>query len=91
MSQWIQHLVKAPARVGACLVMVAGLTGCSVFDSSYVIEPEAVSLNAVVSAEGAFVAEPFSLIAADSVGLAAFGFEIARWDQMPPEALAIKD
>jgi hypothetical protein len=71
--------------------MGVGMTGCSVFETSYVVEPEpAVSLDAVASADGVFVAEPFSLVAADSVGLATFGYEISHWAEMPPEALAQK-
>ena len=78
-------------RTGACLLLGIGLTGCSAFETSYVVEPEpSVSLEAVASAEGMFVAEPFSLVAADSVGLATFGYEIAQWAEMPAEALAQK-
>lgn len=78
-------------RASACLLMGIGLTGCSVFESSYVVEPEpVVSLDAVASADDAFVAGPFSLVAADSVGLATFGYEIAQWEVMSPEALAQK-
>lgn len=84
MNQWL-------VRVSACLLMGIGLTGCSVFETSYVVEPEPVaSFDAVASADDAFVAGPFSLVAADSVGLATFGYEIAQWDVMSPEALAQK-
>lgn len=76
-------------RASACLFLGVGLTGCSVFETGHVVEPEpAVSLDAVASADSAFVAGPFSLVAADSVGLAAFGYEIAQWAEMPTEVLA---
>ena len=72
----------------SCLLMA--MTGCSVFESSYVIEPELGPMpGAIASASESFAAEPFSLVAADSIGLATFGFEIAQWAENPPhEALA---
>ena len=89
MSQRTQMLQRWSCTASALTLVAAGMTGCSAFDSSYVQQPEpAVSLQAVASAEGDFVAQPFSLVAADSVGLATFGFEIAQWHQMTPEALA---
>ena len=74
---------------GVCLVFGSSMTGCSVFESSYVVESEpGLSPNAVAAVDETFVAEPFSLVAADSVGLATFGFEIAQWADMPQDALA---
>ena len=89
MSQWMQRMMQGSVRASACLVLIVGMTGCSVFESSHVVEPDpAVSLQAVASADRAFVAEPFSLVAADSVGLMTFGYEIAQWAEKPPESLA---
>lgn len=71
---------KTMFRAGVCTLFVATLTGCSVFQDSHVLEHELeVSPYAIASAEGDFVPAPFSLVAADSVGLATFGFEIAQW------------
>lgn len=91
MTGFSQQLNRWLARTSACLFSVLAMTGCSVFQSeSHVVEMEpAVSPYAVASADEAFVAEPFSLIAADSVGLATFGLEIAQWADTPPtESLA---
>jgi len=72
--------VKTLYRTGACVLFTTSLTGCSVFQDSHVLEHELeVSPYAVASAEGDFVSAPFSLVAADSVGLATFGLEIAQW------------
>lgn len=64
--------------------LMSTMTGCSAFQpTSHVVEPETpLSPYAMASADGALVAEPFSLVAADSIGLATFGFEIALWDQI---------
>jgi len=68
-----------------CLLFAITMTGCSAFQTSHVIEPEVpVSPQAVASADDVFVAETFSLVAADSVGLATFGYEIALWAEMDP-------
>lgn len=64
---------------------IVTLTGCSALQTSHFIEPEmTVSSQAVASADDVFVAEPFSLVAADSIGLATFGYEIAQWADMVP-------
>lgn len=75
--------------LAACLLYAVTMTGCSAYQTSHVVEPApAISPNAVVSAEDAFVPQPFSLVAADSIGLATFGFEIAQWaDGLPAEPL----
>ena len=71
-----------------CLLFALTMTGCSSVQTSYFIEPDvAFSPQAVVSAEDTFVAEPFSLVAADSIGLATFGYEIALWAEMDPAEL----
>ena len=91
MPSLMQHLERRLLLSGLCLLFVFATTGCSVFQSNshFVETGPAVSPNAVASADEAFVAEPFSLVAADSVGLAAFGFEIAMWaDQSTDDALA---
>lgn len=87
MARFIQHLERRLILTGFCLVLLFAMTGCSVFQSnSYLVETEpAVSPSAVASVDGRFVAEPFSLVAADSVGLATFGFEVAMWSEMPSE------
>ncbi|MGB0767939.1 MAG: hypothetical protein ACPGYV_09540 [Phycisphaeraceae bacterium] len=79
------------SRVAAGLLLTVGLTGCSAFQESHVLEPEpAVSPQALATADG-FVAAPFSLVAADSVGFATFGQEIAHWDDLQrDEQLAAK-
>ncbi|MGB1123633.1 MAG: hypothetical protein ACPG4Q_00380 [Phycisphaeraceae bacterium] len=71
-----------------CLFYAVFMTGCSALQTSHFEEPEfAVSPLAVASADQTFVAEPFSLIAADSIGLATFGYEIALWAEMDPSEL----
>lgn len=71
--------------LAACLLYTVTLTGCSAYQTSYVIEPEpSLSPQAVVSADDVFVPAPFSLVAADSIGLATFGYEIAQWDERFP-------
>lgn len=94
MPSFMQHLERRLILTVLCLVVVFTVTGCSVFQSnSHLVETEpAVSPNAVASAGDVSVAKPFSLVAADSVGLATFGFEIAMWADLPSEdALAQKD
>ena len=91
MAGFVQHTQRCLIRTGVCLLIVFALTGCSVFqsDSHFVEQEQVVSPYALASAGDVFVAEPFSLVAADSVGLATFGFEIAQWADMPPaDALA---
>lgn len=91
MAGLTQHTNRWLIRTGGCLFAVFAMTGCSVFQSdSHLVEAEpAVSPYALASAGDAFVTEPFSLVAADSVGLAAFSHEIAQWADMPPaDALA---
>ena len=74
------RLRKTLIRSTTCALFALGLTGCSAFETSHLAEAEpAVSPNAMASADGAFVAAPFSLVAADSIGLATFGSEIALW------------
>ena len=88
MPSLMQHLERRLLLSGLCLLVVFAMTGCSVFQSnSHLVEtePPAVSPNAVASVDEAFIAEPFSLVAADSVGLAAFGFEIAMWADLPSD------
>ena len=69
-----------------CLPAAAALTGCSSFQSTiHLVEPECdpvLSLNAVASADtGVEVPQQmFSLVAADSLGLSTFRYEIAMWD-----------
>jgi len=79
--------------LAACLLFAVTMTGCSALQTSHFIEPElAVSPQAVASADEVFVAEPFSLVAADSIGLATFGYEIAQWaDMVPSERLVQSD
>lgn len=94
MARMIQHLERRLMLTGVCLVLLFAMTGCSAFQSnSYLAENEpAVSSAAIASVDGHFVAEPFSLVAADSVGLATFGFEVAMWAEKPSEeALAQQD
>lgn len=91
MSSLMQHFERRLILTGLCLFVVLMMTGCSVFESSsHLMEAqEGVSPYALASADDAFAAEPFSLVAADSVGLATFGFEIAMWaDMAPADALA---
>lgn len=91
MTSLLQHIERRLLLTALCLIVVLMMTGCSVFQStSHIVEAEqSVSPYAVASADDAFVAEPFSLVAADSVGLATFGFEIAMWADTPPaDALA---
>ena len=77
----------------ACLLFAIFMTGCSSLQTSHFEEPELVlSSQAVASADNTFVAEPFSLVAADSIGLATFGYEIALWAEMEPaELLALEN
>lgn len=86
--------IKTLSRSAACLAVAAGLTGCSIFEpveTSHFIEPKpAPSPYAVASADEEFFSQPFSLVAADSVGLATFGREIAMWDDREGE-LALAD
>lgn len=71
--------------LGSCMFAVVGLTGCSVLETSHIQEPDPpLSVNAMASADGSLMAQPFSLVAADSVGLAAFGQELALWDSLYP-------
>ncbi|MFK7789235.1 MAG: hypothetical protein AB8C95_07075 [Phycisphaeraceae bacterium] len=82
-------------RTVPCLFFATAMTGCSAFQTSHFIEPDmemSVSPQAIASADDVFIAEPFSLVAADSIGLATFGFEIAQWAEMQPaEQLAKND
>ena len=74
---------KQLTRWMLCLPLLAGFTGCSAYQTSHVIEPDlepGLSLNAVASADGELVLQPFSLVAADSVGLSTFAYEIAMWE-----------
>lgn len=77
----------------ACLLFAVSMTGCSAMQTSHIHEPElAVSPQAVASADDVFVAETFSLVAADSIGMATFGYEIALWAEMAPaELVALQD
>ena len=78
--------------LAACLLYTVTMTGCSAYQTSHFIEPVlAVSPQAVVSAEDVFVPEPFSLVAADSIGLATFGYEIAQWDTRFPANQLVKN
>lgn len=77
--------MKKMTRWMLCLPLLAGFTGCATYQSSYLLEPEfepELSLNAVASADGDLMMQPYSLVAADSVGLHTFGYEIAMWDTL---------
>ena len=81
-------MLKFTLKSTACLLALADFTGCSAFETSYFVEEEpAVSPYALASLEPGFYEQPFSLVAADSVGLATFGHEIAQWGEMPADAL----
>ena len=86
MTSSMQHIERRLLLTGLCLLVVLMMTGCSVFQStSHLMEAEeGVSPHALASADEVFVAETFSLVAADSIGLVTFGFEIAQWADMPP-------
>lgn len=93
MSISIAFTKLALFRAMACLFFVTAMTGCSAFQTSHLIEPDAemvVSPQAVASAEDVFVAQPFSLVAADSIGLSTFGFEIAMWAEMEQNEQFVK-
>ena len=73
----------------SCLPIFVLLTGCSCFQqTSHIIEPEAelqpiLAHNATASADTVeFTPQAFSLVAADSLGLATFGYELVLWDAM---------
>ena len=80
-------LMKTTQRTALTAMALAfglGTVGCSVFEPAqqgHLIQPEpAVSPYAVASADGAFVAPPVSLIAADSIGLSTFGQSVVMDD-----------
>jgi len=84
-------MMKTLTRSAACATLLAGFTGCSAFQSSHIIAAKpAPSPYAVASADDEFYAQPFSLVAADSVGLATFGYEIAMWDDTPTQFVTVK-
>lgn len=63
------------------LVVMFGSVGCSTFRTSHFIESDpGPTLGAVASADGTLTAQPFSLVAADSIGLATFGTQIVYED-----------
>lgn len=72
--------------VRACLavLVVMGFVGCATQQSSHIIEPDQASMPEptvyVIEAEDHATLGTFSLVAADSVGLAAFGWDIASLD-----------
>lgn len=73
---------QAPVTRAACALSAMLFIGCSSTQTSHFQEPTtaAPSPSAVASADGAIELPPaFSLVAADSVGLATFGQEIAGW------------
>lgn len=64
------------------LGFVLGTVGCSSFETCQQVEAEpTVSLDAIATADDTFVSHSYSLVAADSIGLAAFGQQIVLDDQ----------
>ncbi len=78
--QVFKQIRKTVFAAGA-LALALGAVGCSTQQASHLEEPTpGVSLNTIASADPQFVAPPFSLVAADSIGLATFGQQIVRDD-----------
>ena len=86
MTRSIHRLTRHVSAL-AMLALALGSVGCSsARQTSLLVEPQpAVSLNAVATADDTFVAQSYSLVAADSIGLATFGQQIVLDDQRARE------
>ncbi len=73
--------IKQMSLGAAAVVLTLMAGGCSSFATRGIaVHEPVVTLNTLASADPQFVAAPFSLVAADSIGLATFGQQIVRED-----------